>query len=216
MNLLFYRPVVLFSLVCILSSRFINGFHGNTPDAFKVLSDFIDRNSNQETDDVTGKKLTKRDVPKQEKTPFAEDDIGLKNTKELNLPSVVKAKSPFKRDEIDDSQILTNDFETKSSFKSEDGNDRFKLLTKQKKTERYNVNKVEGNENEAETPLEIDDDVIFKRLRLPRFDKVKVNESFNTVLPGDVEANVKVLSVSPFIFGKCCHTSNCMLVKDHL
>ena len=50
---------------------------------------------------------------------------------------------------------------------------------------------------------EVDDEnlVNFTRIQLPRFENVDVNKPFTTVLPGDIEVNVTVLSVSPFIFG---------------
>ena len=79
--------------------------------------------------------------------------------------------------------------------KNEDEKLEFQQLDNEQSEEKIENLKESSLENEA-------DDVIYSRLRLPKFDTVKENQTFTTLLPGDVEVNVTVLSVSPFIFGK--------------
>jgi len=61
--------------------------------------------------------------------------------------------------------------------------------------------KTEEEEEDMETAG--DNLVNFTRIRLPQFKNVSINKTFTTVLPGDVDVDVTVLSTSPFIFGKC-------------
>ena len=137
--------------------------HGHA-DSFKVLSEFIDRNSNLETDDVTGEKLSaKNDVTKdidQGLVTGAGEEGKIKNDEEINSKQ---------KNNID----VVPDTESSSS-------------------------QSEAAEHGTEAP----DDITYSRIRLPKFDDVKVNQTFITVLPGDIEVQVKVLSLSPFIFGK--------------
>ena len=150
-----HRLVFLILLCLSICGR----LHGN-PHAFKVLSEFIDRNSNLKTDDVTGERLaTKRDVTNQdkEKTFDGRSD---------------EAKVEEGREE---SNLSQNNFIKDTSNEAE---------------------------QETEALIGRDDDVTFSRIRLPKFDDVKVNQTFSTFLPGEIEASVKVLSISPFIFGE--------------
>ena len=166
---------IILTLICFLS--ICGRLHGHA-DSFKILSEFIDRNSNLETDDVTGEKLS------------------TKNDATINRGKVNDVTANGE----EESKGLVLETPTEPKVENE----------KEIKSPKVNINIVHditsSGDNEAaqhETEVhEIVDDVTFSRIRLPKFDDVKVNQTFTTVLPGDIEAEVKVLSLSPFIFGE--------------
>ena len=50
--------------------------------------------------------------------------------------------------------------------------------------------------------IKVVEDLLYKRIKLPTFDKMNAGDRKTVILPGEVEVDITVLSKNPLIFGK--------------